>query len=470
MTIGKKFAATSGLMVALSAVVGVVAVTSLGLISQKLNSVVNDSLAGTYLLGRIDGTQLDLRGATLHHVATSDRKMKESKDKQAAALVTQAASLFKEYEQTISTVRDRELFQPIPGFFDAYVQACEKVRTLSRDEKSKDAMTIYDTEGDATRKRLKDAINELIQYKRTSAAENAASATSLASQGRLWTFIILTFSLLAGASLAYVIIGGINRTLRQSIDQLHHGAAELQSASNQVSSASQSLAQGASEQAAAIEETSASTQEITTMTQQSAADSQSAAGMMEQTSQDVREANVTLDHMVTSMNDITSSAEKISKIIRVIDEIAFQTNILALNAAVEAARAGESGMGFAVVADEVRNLAQRSAQAAKDTAGLIEESITKSAQGRSRLDLVAQSVRRLTENTIKSKQLVDAVNAGSHQQHQGIQHISQAIAEMETVTQRTAAAAEESSSTSEELSAESDALTGVVASLRALIE
>jgi methyl-accepting chemotaxis protein/methyl-accepting chemotaxis protein-1 (serine sensor receptor) len=127
-------------------------------------------------------------------------------------------------------------------------------------------------------------------------------------------------------------------------------------------------------------------------------------------------------------------------------------------------------MGFAVVADEVRNLAQRSAQAAKDTAGLIEESISKSTEGRSRLDLVAQSVRRLTENTVKSRQLVDAVNAGAHQQSQGIQQISQAVAEMETVTQRTAAAAEESSSTSEELNAQAEALTGVVASLRALIE
>ena len=140
-----------------------------------------------------------------------------------------------------------------------------------------------------------------------------------------------------------------------------------------------------------------------------------------------------------------ASSDKISKIIKTIDEIAFQTNILALNAAVEAARAGEAGMGFAVVADEVRNLAQRCAQAAKDTAGLIEESIAKSNDGKPKLDQVAKAIAAITEDSGKVKTLVDEVSLGSQEQARGLEQISKAIAQMEQVTQKTAASAEERS-------------------------
>ena len=169
------------------------------------------------------------------------------------------------------------------------------------------------------------------------------------------------------------------------------------------------------------------------------------------------------------MSEINSSSEKISKIIKVIDEIAFQTNILALNAAVEAARAGEAGMGFAVVADEVRNLAQRCAQAAKDTARLIEESMAKSQDGMAKLDQVAAAIRSITESAAKVKTLVDEVNLGSQEQARGIEQIAKAIAQMEQVTQKNAANAEESASASEELSGQAETMKAVVGELQALV-
>jgi methyl-accepting chemotaxis protein len=236
-----------------------------------------------------------------------------------------------------------------------------------------------------------------------------------------------------------------------------------------VASSSQTLAQGASEQAASLEETSASSEEITAMTRKNAENSAIAATLMADVDHRVTEGNQTLEQMMQSMQEITGSSDKISKIIKVIDEIAFQTNILALNAAVEAARAGEAGMGFAVVADEVRSLAQRSAQAAKDTAALIEESITKSNEGGTRLQRVAAVIRAITESTVKVKTLVDEVNLGSQEQARGIEQISKAISQMDRVTQGTAASAEEGASASEELSAQAEAMGHAVHKLSRLV-
>jgi len=170
------------------------------------------------------------------------------------------------------------------------------------------------------------------------------------------------------------------------------------------------------------------------------------------------------------MDGINASSQKISKIIKVIDEIAFQTNILALNAAVEAARAGEAGMGFAVVADEVRNLAQRCAQAAKDTAGLIEESIDRANGGKIKVDEVALSIHSITEEAAKIKVLVDEINLGSVEQSRGIDQITRSITQMENVTQSNAANAEESAAAAQQLNAQAESMREIVRSLKDMVD
>jgi methyl-accepting chemotaxis protein/methyl-accepting chemotaxis protein-1 (serine sensor receptor) len=279
---------------------------------------------------------------------------------------------------------------------------------------------------------------------------------------------LLGLSLLAGVSLA-LVVRKINTDLRQAVSDLSAGAEQVASAAGQVSSSSQSLAQGASEQVASLEETAASGEEISSMARKNTENSRAAADLVTQSQQRFTEAQRSLDQMVVAMSEINTQSGKISKIIRVIDEIAFQTNILALNAAVEAARAGEAGMGFAVVADEVRNLAQRSAQAAKDTAALIEESIAKSNDGKSRVDQVAVAIRAITEETSKVKTLVDGVNSGSQEQARGTEQIARAITQMEQVTQGTAASAEQSASAAAELNAQSEKLKNVVENLASMV-
>ena len=265
------------------------------------------------------------------------------------------------------------------------------------------------------------------------------------------------------------VVKGILVTLRTATHDLAQGAQHVATASSQVASASQSLSQGATEQAASLEQTSASMEEIASMTRMNAENTHQAAGMMADAEKQVHGANAALSAMVTSMSAIKESSDKVSKIIKTIDEIAFQTNILALNAAVEAARAGEAGMGFAVVADEVRTLAQRSAQAAKDTAVLIEESIAKSTEGQQKVQQVTTAIESITSSTVKVKGLVDQVSEASRQQSQGIDQVSQAIAQMEKVTQTNAASAEESAAVSQELSAQAEEASSVVRKLMDLV-
>jgi methyl-accepting chemotaxis protein/methyl-accepting chemotaxis protein-1 (serine sensor receptor) len=257
--------------------------------------------------------------------------------------------------------------------------------------------------------------------------------------------------------------------LRLAVSELSEGAGQVASAAGQISSSSQSLAQGASEQAASLEETSASSEEINSMARKNAENSQAANSLVTQSQQKFTETNHSLETMVVAMGDIKASSDKVARIIKVIDEIAFQTNILALNAAVEAARAGEAGMGFAVVADEVRNLAQRCAQAAKDTAALIEESIGKSNEGKVRVDQVAVAIRAITEESAKVKTLVDEVTLGSQEQTRGIEQVARALTQMEQVTQQSAASAEESAAAAEELTAQASTLMEVVGQLSAMV-
>jgi methyl-accepting chemotaxis protein/methyl-accepting chemotaxis protein-1 (serine sensor receptor) len=197
------------------------------------------------------------------------------------------------------------------------------------------------------------------------------------------------------------------------------------------------------------------------MTRRNAESSKSAAHLMIATTDRIVVGNRKLNEMVASMGQIKASGEKISKIIKTIDEIAFQTNILALNAAVEAARAGESGLGFAVVANEVRSLAQRCAQAAKDTTSLIDDSIATTQEGSRKLSEVAQAIAAITEEAEKVKTLVEEVSLGSQEQARNLEQVSKSIEQMEQVTQKTASGAEESAAAGQQLSSQSQILSEI---------
>ncbi len=269
--------------------------------------------------------------------------------------------------------------------------------------------------------------------------------------------------------LTFVMVGGITKTMSHLAAELSQGASQVFSTSSQVASASQKLAAEASASASAIEATSTAALQVASMARLSAGQARTAADIMDSVDAQVNNGNKTLGEMVESMTEIAESSGRISKIIQVIDGIAFQTNILALNAAVEAAGAGEAGMGFAVVADEVRNLAQRSAVAARDTAGLIEDSIAKSNGGAIKPQQVAEVIRGITENTGRTKKFINDVSLASLAEAKGVDEISRGVIQMQQSTRDTASFSEESAAAGQQLSNQAKTLNSIARQMASMV-
>ena len=285
-----------------------------------------------------------------------------------------------------------------------------------------------------------------------------------------FNFILFAIVLSVSLTVVWMVIKrAIINPVNGVIKRLKQVTPEIDSASSQVSSSSQALAEGASEQAASIEETSSSLEEMSSMTKQNAEHAAEANNLMKEAGTIINKANLSMTGLTDSMGQISKASEETSKIIKTIDEIAFQTNLLALNAAVEAARAGEAGAGFAVVADEVRNLAMRAAEAAKNTAVLIEDTVNRIKNGTVLVDETNKAFSEVSTSSVKIESLVGEIAAASNEQAQGIEQINRAVVEMDKVVQQNAASAEESASASQEMNAQAEELKTVVSDLISIV-
>ncbi len=314
-----------------------------------------------------------------------------------------------------------------------------------------------------------DASNTVSDAARGQSMKIASDTNASVNSAILVLIIGLVIAVAIGIILAVMITRGITGPINNIISSLDEAGTQVAAASNQISSASQSLAEGATEQAASLEESSSALEEMASMTRQNADNASNANQMMVKTQEQVTNGADAVTNMSTAMTEINDSSEQTSRIIGTIEEIAFQTNLLALNAAVEAARAGDAGKGFAVVADEVRNLAQRSAQAARDTAELIESTVARVKNGSSIVQELQTSFGEVESSVKHFGGLINEISAASNEQAQGVDQVNTAVAQMDKVTQTNAANAEESASAAEELSAQAQQLSSLVGELSMIV-
>ena len=468
-TIGKKIGLACGVLVAFTIASGSGAVYNFSRISDQVARVSSETLPSIVAAAKIRGMAKDVRCQIVLHIVENTPEQRQKIEAELEAQKKDFREAVRAYESLAVKTEDRELVAKLNPAIEAVLNVYAQIIPLSRENKREEAVAMYQSQAMPAVQRFNSVILNLFEYNTRIGKEAAQAATDASESARILAWALLCCSGICGIVLSYLLIRSINKTVGCASRDMSSCAAEVASSAAHLSSAGQNLARGASELAASIEETSASMEEMSSMTRRNAEDGRQAAELVNVVDGGVAVANGTLAEMLTAMNEITASSTKVSKIIKVIDEIAFQTNILALNAAVEAARAGEAGMGFAVVAEEVRNLAQRCAQAAQNTSELIAESISRSADGRTKLDSVATAINGITGNTAKVKSLVAAVKEGSEEQSRGIEQVARAIIHMEQITQQSAASAEETASSSEELSGMAQTMRSSAALLENLV-
>ena len=468
LTIGKRITIIVALLGTALAGVGLFAILQLGHLGDTSSKIADDVLPGVTLMGRAN-----LRLAESQLRVTRILRAKTAEDRQRLKREIETLSAgnnedYQKYEATIVLPEDRRLFAELAAARKTNGDTRKRILELAETDRQA-ASDLLDSEGIPAYNAYSKAGDALLKFNADRGdilGHQILNEVKTANRGILIAAIV---ALVAGVVLSLLNLRAISKVLAAVADSLQAGALQTTAAAGQVSSASQSLAEGSTEQAASLEETSASLEEISSMAKRNAESAGHIHDMMTQEAQtNFQLVNERMTAMQKTVTEASQASQETAKIIKTIDEIAFQTNILALNAAVEAARAGEAGAGFAVVAEEVRNLAQRSAQAARETQELIERSAAKTSDTLSLYGQVSQLLAKNGEIAQKVSTAVAEVATASREQNQGIGQVTQAVAQMDQVTQKNAANAEESASAAEELNAQALALQENVGQLLAL--
>ncbi len=469
-TISRRIIVGFATMLFISAALGLFALVRLQSINHSVVVLADMSLPSVLTLNECAALTRDNIFTAMRYAAADSAARRTELEEHIASNRTRTDELFAKYDSgLVADDEDRRLFEEtkrtLLSFRSVRNRYVELIRQAKVDEQKKWLDESVIPAYEATVK----AVDASVKYNERLGMAASVASKSTAASSVLLIWLALGVAVVAAGLLTWQIVRSTTQVLRDLASNLDQGATQTASAARQVSAASQTLSSGASEQAASVEETSASLEEISSMIRSTADNAEKAKALASEAHAVARVGARTMVEMTQAMAAIDTSSAEVAKIVKNIDEIAFQTNILALNAAVEAARAGEAGAGFAVVADEVRSLAQRSAAAAKETAVKIEAAIASSRTGSMSCAKVGESLTQIAAKVSSTDALVGEIATAAREQAQGIEQINAAINQMDQVTQSNSASAEESASAAEELDAQAASLKDMVGRLRQLV-
>jgi methyl-accepting chemotaxis protein len=470
MTVGTRIYIGFVIMLILMLIAITVALANMGNNRARMNTIISENNVKLKLAYNILDTLRQVHESLLNIVTVNDDGLVQDEMKNMESFLEKYKQLYNQFQsmparsETEKTLRDE-----IGGKVSEAVTLNNQIMELKMSHKDQMTIGLLETQSDIATQAAVKVVEENVQYCEDMNATEETAAKDGFRNSVVLLSIFSVFAIAFGIFVTLFITRSITLPVTKIVKALNEGAHQVAAASNQLSSSAQQLSMGSAEQTAAIEETSSILQESSSMMLQNTINTRQAAGLSEQAKQSSNSGSAQMQQMMDSIQEIKKSSDQIAKIIKVIDDIAFQTNILALNAAIEAARAGEAGMGFAVVAEEVRNLAGRSAQAAKDTTSIIGNNIELSSNGVLIAEKVREALDEITLQTKKVSDLMEEVSAASQEQSQGIDQVNKAMTQVETVTQQNAANAEESASAAEELSAQADNMRKIVRELSELV-
>jgi methyl-accepting chemotaxis protein len=450
--------------------VGGLSLLAVGLLRGDLMRVSTKTFPSVVLLNRVIQSNQQAEGSLRRLVSDmTEPTTRDAAIKAFMTIRTEGDRLCDAYQGLFCDAEDERIFGVARAAREDFLRAGGRVVDRAQAGELEVARSLLTSQVDPALDECDRAFGHAIDYNIGLTESGVEATRRRAAVGGRFISTALALATLLSAVLGVSLVRLIGRTLGRVSETLEAGATSTALASGQLASASRALAEGCGEQGAAVAQTSASLEQISAIIRSTADNADKAKALAQEARAAALAGSGTMLEMDEAMAAIAASSVEVSKIVKDIDEIAFQTNILALNAAVEAARAGEAGAGFAVVADEVRSLAQRSAAAARESAEKIEAAIVSSRRGAERCNRVGASLGEIVRTVAAADGLVEEITTASREQTQGIHQVGTAMAQMDKVTQGNAAGAEQAAAAARQLDAQARSLHETVRDLRRLM-